>query len=460
MIGVAGRRAAIAPHSKHSIGLGNPVTSRRQTVKTPATRCWHYNRPSASAVDSIPCMSVASDKFGILQSHDQHLTTYPNMCSTASVWVGCALQDARGPTRLPNRVLDARRAACPHRADGVAGYRGCPEHAGSRVRITSTFQADDGHEYEILSDSLGAGAQGTVRRGRRVADDRPVAIAGRGPEANRELQIALKLHWQDSQHLLVPLTWAIDGADLLLVMPLADHGLAVERASHENGLAEDALLPVLRDITSGLAELHAAGIVHRDLKPDNVLFYEGRWCVADFGISRDLDVRTATLTFKDHGTAPYVAPERWRAQPATHKSDLYALGGIAHELATGHTVFTGDQDTQRHHHLHTPPPAAPVGPALARWISRLLDKDPARRPQDPAAALTTLPQAPAAPGRLAAAAWRAQQVRSQHAATQGQAMTRRRGRRRGATAGPGRLGRPLRECGRAGAAGRAGPALG
>lgn len=247
--------------------------------------------------------------------------------------------------------------------------------------------------------------------------------AGRGPEANRELQIALKLRQQDSQHLLVPLTWTIDGADLLLVMPLADHSLAAELAGHENGLAEEALPPVLRDITSGLVELHAAGIVHRDLKPDNVLLYDGRWCVADFGISRDLDMRTATVTFQGAGTVPYVAPERWRAQPATHKSDLYALGCIAYELATGHTVFTGDLDTQRNHHLHTQPPAAEVGPTLARWISRLLDKDPARRPQDPAAALAALPQAPAAPGRLAAAAWRAQQARNQRAATQGQALT-------------------------------------
>jgi hypothetical protein len=296
------------------------------------------------------------------------------------------------------------------------------------VRNTSTFRADDGHDYKVLSDSLGAGAQGAVRRGRRIAEDQPVAIkriidgAGRGPGTNRELQIALKLHQQDSQHLLVPLTWAIDGADLLLVMPLADRSLA-ERASYESGQAEDTLLSVLRHIASGLVELHAAGIVHRDLKPDNVLLYEGRWCLADFGISRDLDVRTATLTFQDHGTAPYVAPERWRAQPATHKSDLYALGCIAYELATGHTVFTGGQDTQRHHHLHTAPPAAAVGPTLARWISRLLDKDPAQRPQDPAAALAALPQAPAAPGRLATAAWRAQQARSQRAATQGQAAT-------------------------------------
>jgi serine/threonine protein kinase len=134
----------------------------------------------------------------------------------------------------------------------------------ARVRITSTFQADDGHKYEILSDSLGAGAQGAVRRGRRSADGRPVAIkritdgAGRGPQANRELQIALKLHQHDSQHLLAPLAWAIDGADLLLVMPLADHSLAAELGRHPDGMAEDVLLQVLRDIASGLVEPHTA----------------------------------------------------------------------------------------------------------------------------------------------------------------------------------------------------------
>jgi hypothetical protein len=69
----------------------------------------------------------------------------------------------------------------------------------------------------------------------------------------------LKLHQRDSQHPLVPLARALDGTDLLLVMPPTDHSLATEPASHNNGPTEDALLPVLRDITSGLVEPHAAG---------------------------------------------------------------------------------------------------------------------------------------------------------------------------------------------------------
>lgn len=289
---------------------------------------------------------------------------------------------------------------------------------------TTTFQADDGAEYEILSDALGRGGQGTVHVGRRRGDDGAVAIkrilggATRGPDRNRELQIALKLGQRPPQRLVAPLTWAVDGEDLLLVMPLADRSLADELAEHRGGLSEGVQLAVLRDITTGLAQLHSAGIVHRDLKPGNVLLYAGRWHMADFGISRDLDVRTATVTFQHAGTAPYTAPERWRGQPATHKSDLYALGCIAHELATGIWPFPGrDLAEQQHQHLHTPPPATPVSPSLARWILRLLDKDPARRPQDAEAARATLPATPTQPaGQLAAAALQLAQHRQQQGA--------------------------------------------
>lgn len=294
---------------------------------------------------------------------------------------------------------------------------------------TSTFQADDGNHYEELSGALGSGGQGTVHRGRRAEDGTLVAIkrvhdASPDIERNRELQIALKVGQRTTQHLLAPFTWAADGDDLLLVMPLADRSLADELADHPEGLSEETQLAILRDVTTGLVELQLLGIVHRDFKPHNVLLLGGRWHVADFGMSRDLDVSTATVTFQYGGTALYVAPERWRGQPATHKSDLYALGCIAHELGTGKPPFTGtDATALRHQHWHAEPPPSPVGPTLARWIMRLLDKEPARRPQDAQAALTALPTFPPLAGELAAAAQRLQQCRLQEAAIQGQALT-------------------------------------
>lgn len=294
----------------------------------------------------------------------------------------------------------------------------------------STFQGDDGNEYEMARDPLGKGAQGAVYRGRRCSDDTEVAVkrivdgADHRPENNRELQIALRLGEASRQYLLAPLTWAVDGTDLLLVMPLAERSLADELAEHPEGLADDAVVPILRDITTGLVELRAAEIVHRDLKPGNVLFYDGRWHVADFGMSRDLDVRTATETFRYGGTLLYWAPERWRGQPATYKTDLYALGCVGYELVTGHLPFPGpDAARLQHQHLHVEPPPVPAGPVLARCIMRLLDKDLAARHQDAQAVLAALPAGTTVPGPLAAAGLQRAQRRQQQAAAQASAAT-------------------------------------
>jgi len=141
--------------------------------------------------------------------------------------------------------------------------------------------------------------------------------------------------------------------------------------------------------------------------------------LADFGMSRDEDVRTATLTYTYGGTPLYYAPERLRMQPATHKGDLYALGCIGYELAAGKPPFTASTiEELRHKQLSSPPPAPPVGPILSRWILRLLDKEPARRHQDARAAQASLPTPGAPSGALAAIALEREQRRQLQAARQ------------------------------------------
>ena len=82
-------------------------------------------------------------------------------------------------------------------------------------------------------------------------------------------------------------------------------------------------------------------MVHRDLKPENVLFLDGHWCVADFGISRYAEASTAPDTRKYALTPAYAAPERWRNEHATSATDVYSLGVIAFELLTGARPFPG-----------------------------------------------------------------------------------------------------------------------
>lgn len=283
--------------------------------------------------------------------------------------------------------------------------------------------ADDGHEYEVRPTVLGSGAQGAVNRARRTADGLDVAIKRINGGAPRELEIAEKLKSvAQPRHLLVPFAAAVDGADLLLVMPLAQRSLADEIAAHPGGMEEAGVLDVLHDVTAGLIELLDAGIVHRDLKPGNILLCQGRWCLADFGMSRDVDVRTATLTYTNGGTPLYYAPERLRMQPATHKGDLYALGCIGYELAAGEPPFNGSTlDQLLRKQLSTPPPAPPVGATLSRWIVRLLDKEPARRHQDARAAQASLPMPRASVGVLAAAALQHEQRRQLETARDGEA---------------------------------------
>jgi len=286
------------------------------------------------------------------------------------------------------------------------------------VSSHDSFTASDGQDYQILPADLGHGGFGAVSAGQRadgaeVAIKRVVGAATRGRAGERELDIALKIGQEPVAYLLAPYAWAYQGDDLLLVMLRARRNLGEHLALHPDGLGDDEKLAVLHDATRGLAELSSLGVVHRDFKPANLLLYQDHWCTADFGISRDLDVGTATVTFQHAGTWPYIAPERWRGQPATHKSDLYALGCVAYEVCTGRQLFVGTQDEIQAQHLHAAIPALPVAPALARWVLRLLDKDPARRPQSARAALAALPSGMRAGGGLATAALAFQQ--RQHA---------------------------------------------
>jgi serine/threonine protein kinase len=140
----------------------------------------------------------------------------------------------------------------------------------------------------------------------------------------REVDIAQKLRaTAPCNHLLPALDHAVVGDSLLIVMDRASDSLA----DLVGTLSEPDALVALRNIASGLSELHGAGVLHRHLKPGNVLFHDGVWKLADFGISRDVDTSTGTVTWAGSGTLRYMAPELFDPPWAvTVKSDLYADG--------------------------------------------------------------------------------------------------------------------------------------
>jgi hypothetical protein len=266
-----------------------------------------------------------------------------------------------------------------------------------------TFTGESGAAWQYdPQDRIGdPSGMGQVFGG-RAADGAPVAVKRvllrldtdqERQRREREVEIAAILAGLPTSHVLPTLDVGRVGDDLLIVMPRARRSLAAALAAGD--LDEGARFDALVQVTEGLVELAPASVLHRDLKPANVLEHDGHWQLADFGIARALYEATGTYTFLGWGTHPYMAPELWSAQPASVKTDLYALGVIAYEVLTGARPFAGpDELSYRRQHLQDPPPpAGKVPAAVGRIMLRLLAKNPAERPQDARAVLETLQRA-------------------------------------------------------------------
>ncbi|WP_437924723.1 AAA family ATPase [Sorangium sp. So ce291] len=163
-------------------------------------------------------------------------------------------------------------------------------------------------------------------------------------------------------------------------------------------------LTLLRRLCAPLGYLHGAGLVHRDLKPDNVILQDdGRPVLVDLGIAARFGGAEGRESLEAEGkvvgTVAYMAPEQIRGELVDARADLYALGCILYECATGRPPFTGAQvNVVLFQHLFEAPippsvRASGVPDALDRLILRLLEKRPQDRlgyADDVAAALEAL----------------------------------------------------------------------
>ncbi|MCL4239489.1 MAG: serine/threonine protein kinase [Anaerolineae bacterium] len=169
----------------------------------------------------------------------------------------------------------------------------------------------------------------------------------------------------------------LEGADLrVLLKTYAERGLRVPAPE---------IARVVRDIASALDYAHEQGVIHRDIKPSNIILERmtGRAILMDFGLALSVPEGTLGDTF---GSAHYIAPEQAiSSAKAVPQSDLYALGVVVYEMATG-TVPFDDPSVMSValKHLNDPPPPPTVHnpdlpPAVEQAILRALEKDPERR---------------------------------------------------------------------------------
>ncbi|MFN2470450.1 MAG: serine/threonine-protein kinase [Gaiellaceae bacterium] len=245
-----------------------------------------------------------------------------------------------------------------------------------------------------LDSVLGEGAMGVVFRAYEEGDGRVVALkvlrrALSGDDVykqrfQREVRVASEVQAAG----LVPI---LEGGEAGGV-----HYLAVEYV--DGGTLEDLLegggpLPVadvvriVGDIAGGLDALHRHGVVHRDVKPSNVMLRAGgKAALTDFGLAKGRAYTVLTRPGQVMGTLDYIAPELITGGEATPASDIYALGCVAYECATGAAPFA-DRNMFEVAVAHMEDePENPVGvrpelPADLGWvILQGLAKEPERRP--------------------------------------------------------------------------------
>jgi len=251
---------------------------------------------------------------------------------------------------------------------------------------------------------LGRGASGFVYLAEMV-EERPYAAAGDEVAVKilrpsldfdplafdrfvREAQLGARVDHPD-----VARTYAIEAITLdgeiwrYLVMEHVAGTTLAELLRQNQVLSEALLRDIAGHVASGLHAIHEAGAVHRDLKPAHiVLAPDQRVKLLDLGVAHLLDAVTPITHVGDFvGSPHYAAPEQFTDAPVTPATDLYSLGAILYEAATGTKPFAGRDllSTMRRHVEHVPERAsqlnADVTPFFDEVIAALLEKDPRRR---------------------------------------------------------------------------------
>jgi serine/threonine-protein kinase len=164
-------------------------------------------------------------------------------------------------------------------------------------------------------------------------------------------------------------------------------------AAEDNSV--ETLLSLGSQMAKALNAAHAAGITHRDIKPDNIMVRDDGYVkILDFGLARLLPTAANTEPATGAETTPgmilgtvaYMSPEQARGEAASHPSDIFALGIVLYELATGRHPFKSDTLVGYLHAitLQTPPSLSSlkreIPAALDALISRMLSKEAGRRP--------------------------------------------------------------------------------
>jgi tetratricopeptide (TPR) repeat protein len=163
-------------------------------------------------------------------------------------------------------------------------------------------------------------------------------------------------------------------------------GESLKEALRRGPLKPDDAVAVALAAAEGLAKAHERGIVHRDIKPGNIMITaDGIVKILDFGLAKLAGEARVTQPGTTLGTAAYMSPEQARGDEVDLRTDIWSLGVVLYEMATGELPFKGEKDQALLHAIlrESPRPARALASGYPeeylRIIERALEKDPSRR---------------------------------------------------------------------------------
>jgi len=253
--------------------------------------------------------------------------------------------------------------------------------------------------YRIVQ-RLGEGAMGVVYKAEDTRLERKVAIKLLLHDLARDGQALVRFRREAKaasalNHPNICTVYDVgeDQGKVFIVMELLD-GTTLKSLIGPNCMKLDRVLEISRDIADALSTAHARNIIHRDIKPENIFICDGGHLkVLDFGLAKintpdDKQDESETLSVTDAGvcmgTLPYMSPEQLRGASVDHRSDIFSLGVVLYEMATGQRPFSGTSLELSSSILRDTPksvielrPELPTG--LHRILQRCLSKEPTER---------------------------------------------------------------------------------
>ena len=294
-------------------------------------------------------------------------------------------------TPLPSgdiRIRMSEHTAMPTAASPRSLKEWASDQTDSRARSSSGATVlpaglEIGRRYTIVH-LLGLGGMGAVYHARDLELDRDVALKlirsdiAEDPSSlerfKREIQLSSRVTHRnvlrvydlgESDGIKFLTMQFVDGKDLSTIL------------KKEGKLPLPRLLSLFRQIAGGLGAAQEMSVVHRDLKPQNILVdASDQVFITDFGLAKGSEHSAMTQTGAVLGTPYYMSPEQVKGLPADHRSDIFSLGVILYQMATGELPYPGatPYEVMIQRTLRPPRPAGEVNPELPSYLRRIIER--------------------------------------------------------------------------------------